>query len=226
MIARDLSLDLESCNNWLINNKLSLHVGKTELILFGSCKQLKQAANFHISYNGYDIQPVSSLKYLGVLIDQHLSCQAMVESIIKNATSRLKFLYRHSLYFNQKLCKNLCPALLQCHLDYCCTSWFHGLSNTMHLGTSDHVGQDQYESVKILDTQNRSRQLRLNHMFNIFHSLDPSYFNQFFTKISDIQSHATTSSSFNFHIPRIGSYAKHSFFYQATLDWNNLPFAH
>ena len=91
VIARDLSLDLESCNNWLINNKLSLHVGKTELILFGSRKQLKQAANFHVSYNGYDIQPVSSLKYLGVLIDQHLSGQAMVESIIKKTTSWLKF---------------------------------------------------------------------------------------------------------------------------------------
>ena len=239
VVARDLSLDLESCNNWLINNKLSLHVGKTELILFGSRKQLKQASNFHVSYNGYEIQPVSSLKYLVVLIDQHLSGHAMVASIIMKATGRLKFLYRHSLYFNQKLRKTLCSALLQCHLDYCCTSWFCGLSKyhqqklqilqnkmiryIMHLGPRDHVGQDQFESVKLLDTLNRSRQLRLNHMFNIFHSLGPSYFNQFFTKISDIHSHATRSSSFNFHIPRIGSYTKYSFFYQATLDWNNLP---
>ena len=150
----------------------------------------------------------------------------------------------------------------------------------MHLGPRDHVGQDQFESVKLLDTQNRSRQLRLNHMFNIFHSFGPSYFNQLFTKISNIHSHATRSGCFNFpgmkagwrkkpekpekvcefglkasktgwkyikkcgnfdfmkagipanavkltslnfHIPRIGSYAKYSFFYQATLDWNNPP---
>ena len=38
VITRDLSLDLESCNNWLINNKLSLYVDKPELILFGSRK--------------------------------------------------------------------------------------------------------------------------------------------------------------------------------------------
>ena len=62
VIARDLSLDLESCNNWLIKSKLCLHVGKTELILFGSRKQLKQAANSHVSYNDYDIHLVSSLK--------------------------------------------------------------------------------------------------------------------------------------------------------------------
>ena len=36
VVARDLGLDLDSCNTWLINNKLSLHVDKTELILFGS----------------------------------------------------------------------------------------------------------------------------------------------------------------------------------------------
>ena len=60
-------------------------------------------------------------------------------------------------------------------------------------------------------------------MFNIFHSLGPSYLQQFFTKISDVYSHSTRSSAWNFQIPRVGSHTKKSFFYQATLDWNNLP---
>ena len=60
-------------------------------------------------------------------------------------------------------------------------------------------------------------QLRLNHMFNIFHSLGPSYFNQFFTKISVIHSHATWPSSFNFHIPR------NWFIRQNTLSFTRLP---
>ena len=174
-------------------------------------------------YNGYDIQPVSSLKYLGVLIDQHLSGQAMVECILKKATGRLKFLYRHSSYFNQKLRKNLCSALLQCHLDYCCTSWFQGLSKhhqqklqifqnkmiryIMHLGPRDHVGQDEFDSVKLLDTKNRSRQLRLNHMFNIFHSLGPSYFKiflpkfQIFTLMQPDLVHSTFTYQGLVHIP-------------------------
>ena len=38
-ISNVLRSNLESCNEWLIENKLSLHTGKTELILFGSkCK--------------------------------------------------------------------------------------------------------------------------------------------------------------------------------------------
>ena len=35
-IADKLSEELESYRKWLINNKLSLHFGKTEAILFGS----------------------------------------------------------------------------------------------------------------------------------------------------------------------------------------------
>ena len=33
-IAEELSRELESCRQWLIDNKLSLHLGKTEAILF------------------------------------------------------------------------------------------------------------------------------------------------------------------------------------------------
>ena len=35
-ISNVLRDNLESCNKWLIENKLSLHMGKTEVILFGS----------------------------------------------------------------------------------------------------------------------------------------------------------------------------------------------
>ena len=31
-----LSLELESCHKWMIDNELSLHVRKTETIIFGS----------------------------------------------------------------------------------------------------------------------------------------------------------------------------------------------
>ena len=163
----------------------------------------------------------------------------MVDLISKKAIGRLKFLYRHSQYFNQKLRKNLCSALLQCHVDYCCTSWYTGLSKDyqrklqviqnkmirfiLNLPPREHIGQSYFDTVGLLDIQNRARQLRLNHMFNIFHSLGPSYLESFFTKTSDIHSHSTRSSTLNFHVPRVGSYTKKSFFYQATLDWNNLP---
>ena len=239
VISDELSSDLRTCNNWLINNKLSLHVGKTELILFGSRRKLKKASNFSITYKDHVIKPVSNLKYLGVQLDQHLSGEVMAEETLKKATSRLKFLYRHSNFFNQKLRKSLCSALLQCHIDYCCNSWHTGLSKKfqhsfqilqnkmiryiLKLSPRDHVGYSEIDTVGFLCTSSRSRQLRLNHMFNIFHSNCPDYLNQFFVRTSDSHSHRTRASSWNFFIPRVGSFTKNSFFYQAALDWNDLP---
>lgn len=239
VISRSLGLDLKSCNSWLVDNKLSLHVGKTECILFGSKRQLNKVHNFNISYNDQIIHSKSSIKYLGVTLDQHLSGDIMANSVISRVTGRLKFLYRYSHLLNHQLRKNLCSALLQCHIDYCCSSWFIGLNmkfqhklqiiqNKMirfilNMSPREHVGQAHFDTVKLLDVQNRARQLRLNHMFNIFHSLSPSYFDQFFTKTSDSHSHHTRSSAFNFHVPRVKGYSYKSFFYRGALDWNALP---
>ena len=41
VISKCLAEDLDSCNNWLIDNKLSLHVVKTECILFGTKRKTK-----------------------------------------------------------------------------------------------------------------------------------------------------------------------------------------
>ena len=239
VISRSLSSDLKSCNNWLISNKLSLHVGKTECILFGTKHKLDQVGDFQISYNDQVIKAQESIKYLGVTLDQYLSGETMFNSIMSKVNGKLKFLYRHSQYFNQKLRKDLCSALLQCHIDYCCTSWFSGLNlgqqrklqifqNKMvrfilNLSPREHIGQVHLNSIKFLRIHDRVKQLRLSHVFNIFHSSGPSYLQRFFTKVSDSHSHRTRSSSFNFHVPRVTGLASHSFFYQSTLDWNSLP---
>ena len=41
-IEQKLSEELAKLNVWLIDNKLSLHLGKTESILFASNRKLKQ----------------------------------------------------------------------------------------------------------------------------------------------------------------------------------------
>ena len=128
IVSQELSSDLQTCNQWLVDNQLSLHVGKTECILFGSHIRLKRVSDFHIKYNDQTINPQDSINYLGVSIDQHVSGDNMVDNLVRKAIGRLKFLYRHSGYLNQTLRRNLCSALIQCHLDYCCAAWFSGIS--------------------------------------------------------------------------------------------------
>ena len=42
VISNKLGKVLESCSSWLVDNKLSLHLGKTECMLFGPRKKLRK----------------------------------------------------------------------------------------------------------------------------------------------------------------------------------------
>ena len=46
VISTKLGKEMESCSDWLIDNKLSLHLGKTECIIFGPKRKLKTVNNF------------------------------------------------------------------------------------------------------------------------------------------------------------------------------------
>ena len=134
-IAEELSRELSSCRNWLIDNKLSLHLGKTEAILFGTRYNLNHVNSFEVICNNEVIQNVKSVKYLGLQLDEELSGESIVKEITKKVNSRLRFLYRYKDYLNTESRKTLCTALIQCHFDYSCSSWFPGINK----GLSDKL---------------------------------------------------------------------------------------
>ena len=70
-ITRDLNLDLRFLTKWLRANKIALNKTKTELVIFRS-KWKKISYDINVKINGRKIIPSTSLKYLGLYIDQHL----------------------------------------------------------------------------------------------------------------------------------------------------------
>ena len=55
-IEARLGTALETVSVWLINNKLSLHLGKTESILFGMKRKLSNSTALNVSCNGTNIK--------------------------------------------------------------------------------------------------------------------------------------------------------------------------
>lgn len=153
VVAETLKAELESCRKWLIDNKLSLHLGKTVSILFGSRNKIKKVDDFTIMCEGKQIQSATSVKYLGVSLDQHLSGELIANSIIKKTGDRLKFLYRQAHFLNSKSRKTLCSALIQCYFDYSCSSWFSALS--VHLKNKLQIMQNKMVRF-ILDKDSRA----------------------------------------------------------------------
>ena len=50
------TVELNSIHKWLVDNKLSLHLGKTNTILFGSKKRIQQNNSIQVKCNGNDIE--------------------------------------------------------------------------------------------------------------------------------------------------------------------------
>ena len=74
VISEKLGFELEMCSKWLIDNKLSLHLGKTECILFGSKRKLRKICDFFsIEYNGHTIKAQRSAKF-GLSVNKGSNC--------------------------------------------------------------------------------------------------------------------------------------------------------
>ena len=235
-IAEELSKELESCRQWLIDNKLSLHLGKTEAILFGSKRKLKSVNSFIVRCGEIEVKNVNSVKYLGLQIDNDLSGTGVIENIINKCNTRLKFLYRYNEILNLEARKTLCTALIQCNFDYSCCSWYPGINETfkkklqvmqnkmirfiLKLDNRKHIGNNELEKAGFLNVSDRVKQLQLGHVFKIKNKTCPSYLAENFIKLNEnTHRRETRSKAYNFQVPRIST---NTFAYCAIKEWNVL----
>ena len=212
-----LSKELEKISNWLTDNKLSLHIGKTESILFGSKPRLRPQSTLNISCNGQSIKPTNSVKYLGASLDQSLSGESMARSVIKKANSRLKFLYRKGQFLTLHTKKLLVMSLIQCHFDYACSFWYPGLTQTLknrlqttqnklirfvlNLDGKSHISHEHFKLLNWLPVSKRVDQIILCHVFKIKQGTAPDYLGEHFVPLNSVHNRCTRSNMTAIPIP-------------------------
>merc|ERR1739840_50068 len=240
IIAETLSNELKSCRQWLIDNKLSLHLGKTEAILFGSKRKLRKVTTFAVKCDNEIIQNVHSVKYLGIQLDEDLAGESIVKETIKKANSRLRFLYRCKDLLNFEARKTMCSALIQCHFDYSCSSWFPGINMTLtkklqiiqnkmirfilNLKSRDSIRNKELSKSGFLNVPDRVKQLMMNHVFKIRNYNCPPYMLSHFSRLDeDINRMTTRASATDFFLPRVCEQGTSTFFFSAIKEWNALP---
>ena len=100
-------------------------------MLFGSPRKLSRAGNFQVFCDGTAVVRVFTVKYLGVTLDASLSGASHVIKMLKTGMARLAFLYRNSYLLDGNSRKTLCSALIQPYFDYCSSSWYSSLTNSL-----------------------------------------------------------------------------------------------
>ena len=121
-LKKKINIDLKLLCQWLAANKISLNSSKTEYILF---RRKLKPINYElkIKINGKKLYPSTSIKYLGVFLDENLSWEIHVNSIslkLRRANGALSKI-RH--YVSSNVLNTVYYALFHSHMSYACQIW-------------------------------------------------------------------------------------------------------
>ena len=86
-IQERLNTDLENVHQWLTSNKLTLNKKKTEYMIVGSRQRISNILTDHIvKFGDSTIKRVNKSKTLGVIVDEHLSWNDQIQSIVSKSS--------------------------------------------------------------------------------------------------------------------------------------------
>ena len=226
-LERILNEELTHVSSWLIANKLSLNVGKSNLLLFRT-RNDKTDFNLDIKINGLTIEEKQYAKYLGILIDNKLSFSKQTEHVKSRLVkgNAILSIVRH--FLPKQVLINTYNAYIQPHIDYGLNVWGHTYQT--HLNP---IKRQQRKALRLINFKKKhddttelfstdrllpfDESLKLSSaklMWKAAHNLLPSALKMHFQK-----------RLFNntFHLPfRRIEICQHSAAYQAVQVWNNI----
>ena len=119
-ISSTLTSELAKVNDWLVDNSLFIHQGKTECVLFGTGSRLA-TANLSVNIDGKELTRVAEYKYLGVILDESLSWNAHVNDLISKVSKRIGILGRTRRSISMHTAGIIYRSFILPVLDYCDT---------------------------------------------------------------------------------------------------------
>ena len=125
-IVEKSNKELTRVDDWLIANKLTLNVSKTNFILFRPPKSKEIKVNPVVSSRGKHIERVTSTKFLGVYVDQHLSWKTHMKHLLNKLRCSLGAVSKVKPLLNRDTLLQLHHSLVSSHLLYCVQNWCYG----------------------------------------------------------------------------------------------------
>ena len=118
-----LEREFTEISNWYTDNRLTINVKKTKLMLAGSKRMLSLFEDFELQPNGTQIDRVQSFKYLGVTTDAKWSWKPHISNLLKKLGHRLSLFNRIFHMLDNRTRIAFYNGLVLPHLDYADTVW-------------------------------------------------------------------------------------------------------
>ena len=177
------------------------------------------------------------VKYLGCLLDQNMSQEAIARKVLKKVNRKQKFLYRPSRYLLYQPKRMLCNTLIQSHYDFACCSWFPNLSMSLktklqttqnscikyylRLKDRSHIKKNEFKKINRLPVSNRIDCLAVT-AYNFNNAFSPKYMDNIYSLqiLPNIRARRSTDSlAVPFYNKEI---VRKSISYSESKIWNDL----
>ena len=118
----------KTVQEWMLDFHLQLNAGKTKIILLAPPRVLGEISihGIHLT-NSVCVRFVSTVKSLGVYMDQGLTLKDHIKSVKKESFSVLRNICKRKKLFTESQLKLIVNSLVVCKLDYC-NAIFYGVN--------------------------------------------------------------------------------------------------
>lgn len=200
-VSAKLNQELSKISDWLLVNKLSLNVSKTNYMLF--YKPGKLLPDISVNIRGEVLTCVDSFTFLGLTLDSCLSWKPHFGKICNKISKIIGVLSRLKNFLSSEILLTLYNALILPHINYSILVW--GFSNTTRIlklqkkairlimKRRGNAHTDAlFKSLKILKVDDIFLRFLLKFYYNYYHGYLPSYFRTFsFTSGNTVHYHNT-----------------------------------
>ena len=238
----DLQLSMhkvvEKARHWMLANKLTINTNKSNALVISHVTN-KPPALMEIICGDNTISTQTSVKYLGLTIDNKLSFKQHIKCIERKIACSVGVMGKLKYYFPKETLLQLYYALVYSQLTYALPVWGSTYkSNTQRITTFLNravtiiSGAKKFDSLNPLYREmnilkfNQIYQLEVAKiMYRIFVKQEPHKLSKCFVKSSQAHSRSTRRTTSNdFTIPLFKTNKlQQSFLYQGSNIWNNIP---
>ena len=225
----NMQADLFLINTWCRRNKLSLNIKKTKCMLFGSRVKLKNTRCPKLTINNVNIDFVHQYKYLGVVLDPHLTFNKHLNNIIKITAHKINLLAKVRQYLTETASLTIYKTMILPYFDYGDILFINSQKKLLQ-----KLDRLQKRAVKLCtrpagdipeDILLRSANISKLNKRRDAHLLNFMYKKKECIDLLDIKlvnTRARAAPLFKTVIPKCEKY-KNSVFYKGAIHWNSLP---
>ena len=118
-----LQESMASVHNWFKNNSLKMNASKTDFILLGTKKSLQKTSDFTFMFSDSTFQSSNTIKLLGVTVDQSLTWDRHISSVVRRCYGILISLNRFRRNFTTEALITIIQAHVFSQIIYCLPVW-------------------------------------------------------------------------------------------------------